>query len=195
MNGELAILAKIRYKPLLYLGEKNLQKLFIFLDGFLACEQLNNPEYISPLICFNDFVAYKYHNNRDSLYSVIRQQTQSEDMAFDLFFDILDEYLLLEPYKKNKFYFDAVNMLYNIKSIIPLKNYFDCNVEVYPDYADFPQFVNAYYKNNAENDWAKLILGKTESVLLANNKFEQLLEMYLKNNRDGQSGDGFVIDD
>lgn len=96
MNQELAsILARIREKPNMYLGQKSISLLYSFLCGYSVC-LLEHTNYTDDLFYheFQTFVANRYNIVTDQNWcSILRFFSNDETDAFNLFFELLDEYL------------------------------------------------------------------------------------------------------
>lgn len=99
-KAELQILRDIRRAPQKYLGDINLDKLFTYLDGFVMCEHLHDPDYDSPLLYLNEFVMQAYGEWDCNISQILRNHTKSEEEAFFLFFSLVDEFLPLSPAQK-----------------------------------------------------------------------------------------------
>lgn len=103
MNSIITVLNRIEKNPLLYLGQKNLRSLRAFIDGYIICEQDNNKKESS--IIFENFI--KYFNDIfgvQSYYdfcSVLRNQYESEEEAFDSFFKLFNNFII-QSQTKNK---------------------------------------------------------------------------------------------
>lgn len=87
---------KIEKNPLLYLGEKDLRRLRSFITGYLICEADNNQN--ESMMFFESFK--KYFNGIYGLRSyfdwcsILRQESHSEEDAFDKFFELFNAFLL-----------------------------------------------------------------------------------------------------
>ncbi len=95
MNSLITILKKIEKNPLLYLGKKDLRRLQSFITGYLTCEEDNNEN--ESTMFFDSFKNYF-----NSIYglrsyydfcSIICQELQSEEEAFDKFFELFNAFL------------------------------------------------------------------------------------------------------
>lgn len=95
MNSITNILKRIEEKPLLYLGEKDLRRLRSFITGYLICEADNNQN--ESMMFFESFK--NYFNGIYGLRSyydwcsVLRQESDSEEEAFDKFFELFNSFL------------------------------------------------------------------------------------------------------
>lgn len=101
MNELLEILEEIKKRPQLYLGRKSLELLNAFISGFYVCQcryqnrHLNITEYY--LSGFQTFIEQKYNlDTTHSWSSLIRFFCSSDEEAFDKFYVLLNEYLLLD---------------------------------------------------------------------------------------------------
>lgn len=90
------LLNKIEYRPELYLGEKSIVKLRIYLMGFAY--GLTYPDLNEPLYDFQLFIEYKYNNSRKTALgwdSILLKYTNgNEEMALNLFFKELKIFML-----------------------------------------------------------------------------------------------------
>lgn len=90
-----ALLDNIQKRPLIYLGKKSLDRLHMFLCGYifsLADDKTENPAW-NCLSGFQTFVADRYQVT-DTLNwsSIIRRSVETEEAAFDTFFELWAEY-------------------------------------------------------------------------------------------------------
>lgn len=89
------ILKKIEEQPILYLGSKNLSRLRFFISGYITCEEENGIN--DSLYIFEDFKKYfnkiygvvSYYSYAD----VIRNVSETEEEAFDKFFELFNDFL------------------------------------------------------------------------------------------------------
>ncbi len=92
-----SLINKIRQRPAMYLGCKSLTAFYHFLGGYrMACSLhsiddglgLNIPQD------FHDWVAYRTHfrESTSGWCSMIVSTTESEETAFDRFFELLEEH-------------------------------------------------------------------------------------------------------
>jgi hypothetical protein len=102
MDDLVELLYEIRKKPLLYFGgRKTLAHLEHFICGFVTGREGTNKEidestnWFSPSIgAFQSFVVKKYQITiSQSWCNIIEFHTSSENEAFNLFFNLLDEFL------------------------------------------------------------------------------------------------------
>ena len=104
----LSLLDQIRKRPGMFLGSKSLTGLYHFIHGYGAgyrdaCRD-NNFKNISDEIIpreFHDWCAYRNHfpESTSGWRNMICSVTESEELAFDYFFQLLDEYVSREPRK------------------------------------------------------------------------------------------------
>ena len=89
------LLEKIRERPGIYLGEKDLFRLRHLLDGYLLREKEINPEYRGAFWNgFNRYVEQYYRiNTTQGWCRIIEFFSTSRADAFDIFFLRYDEYL------------------------------------------------------------------------------------------------------
>ena len=101
MSSIISILRRIDEKPLLYLGKKDIGRLRFFITGYLICEEDNNQSESTEI--FESFKKYF-----DTIYgirsyydyaSVLRQQFNSEEEAFDKFFELFNQFLFQKEIK------------------------------------------------------------------------------------------------
>lgn len=85
------MLNEIKAKPGVYIGEKNLERLAMYLTGYVSClvELTNKTTYF--LIEIQSFIADYYNINSDQYWvDIIRFYTLSEEEAYDKFYELLD---------------------------------------------------------------------------------------------------------
>jgi len=84
---------KARYN--IYIGGKSLVFLKAFIDGYIDRECELNPNFQSSFFHFGNFVASHYggkHQN-ENWERIITAYTLSEEMAFEKFYEFLDNFL------------------------------------------------------------------------------------------------------
>ena len=94
MNAITNILMEIEKKPFLFFKEKDLRLLQCFIDGYLTCEYDNNQN--ESLMLFQSFRKYFqgiYGLSTRGWCSILRQESQSEEEAFDKFFELFNAFL------------------------------------------------------------------------------------------------------
>ena len=93
----ITLLKKIEANPQLFLGaEKDLTRLRFLIEGYLICEADNGKT--EPMMLFEDFKSYfnsiyglrSYYSYAD----ILRQETPSEEEAFDKFFELFNQFLI-----------------------------------------------------------------------------------------------------
>jgi len=101
MDDLIKLLNEIRKKPVLYFGNRRtLADLSNFIFGFVAGREGTNKEIDGSTNWFNpangsfhDFVVKKYQINFSQSWSnIIEFHSSSENEAFELFFELLDEF-------------------------------------------------------------------------------------------------------
>lgn len=95
----ITLLNKIEANPQLFLGaEKDLTRLRFLIEGYLICEDDNGRT--EPMMLFEKFK--KYFNGIYGLRSyycyadILRQESSSEEEAFDRFFELFNQFLVQE---------------------------------------------------------------------------------------------------
>ena len=94
MNGITNILIEIEKRPFLFFKEKDLRLLYCFIDGYLTCEYDNNRN--ESWIFYESFKKYFqgiYGLSARGWCSILRQESQSEEEAFDKFFELFNAFL------------------------------------------------------------------------------------------------------
>lgn len=96
---ERSLLSKIRRRPPMFVGEYSLSKLRNFFDGYNYA--LDNQHCIIPKE-FNEFVLkkYKIHPDNMSYVTAILQNMPDGKEAIEVFFNLLDEFLEVNGFKK-----------------------------------------------------------------------------------------------
>ena len=93
-NFEELLLVKIREMPALYIGKKSVERLRAFVDGYSTCFGEIYGKEPTILTGFNQYVAQKYKINTDHDWSsIIQFFSNTEESAFDMFYQLLDEFL------------------------------------------------------------------------------------------------------
>jgi phosphoribosylanthranilate isomerase len=95
------LLLMIHCRPQMYLGEKSLSKLWVFLEGFSTALYLSNANFDKGKYDTEEFrewmgekVGYGYPNSIDCMTHILRKLNNDEEKAFDLFFALLEEFKL-----------------------------------------------------------------------------------------------------
>ena len=107
MASIITVLKRIEENPLLYLGKKDVGRLRNFITGYLICEEDNGKNE-------STFIFESFKDYFNSIYglrsyydysSVIRQECQSEEEAFDKFFQLFNEFFVrsIFSYKYHNF--------------------------------------------------------------------------------------------
>ena len=94
MNSIKNILMEIEKRPILFFKEKDLRLLYCFIDGYLTCEYDNNRN--ESWIFYESFKKYFqgiYGLSARGWCSILRQESQSEEEAFDKFFELFNAFL------------------------------------------------------------------------------------------------------
>lgn len=108
MDTTMELLNRIKKRPGLYLGERSLIRLKAFTDGYVTrlCDE--NPQYqCNWYYGFQCYIYDKFKVPWDDLLRCyeteynceyyIQQSTSSDEKAFDLYFQFLDEFLKNRP--------------------------------------------------------------------------------------------------
>lgn len=88
------LLYDIKDRPGVYIGNKSLERLAMFLNGYISCmvEMTNKTTYF--LIEIQDYVAQHYNIQFEQHWSeIIKLHTQSEEEAYDKFYELLNEFV------------------------------------------------------------------------------------------------------
>ena len=94
MNTITNILMAIEKKPFLFFKEKYLRLLHCFIDGYLICEYDNNRNESHMLFqSFRKYFQGIYGLSTRCWSSILRQESQSEEEAFDKFFELFNAFL------------------------------------------------------------------------------------------------------
>lgn len=92
----ITLLKKIEANPQLFLGTvRDLTRLSFLIEGYLICEEDNGKT--EPMMLFEDFKSYfnsiyglrSYYSYAD----ILRQESASEEEAFDKFFVLFNQFL------------------------------------------------------------------------------------------------------
>ena len=90
------LLLKIKERPGMYLGKKSIIRLNMFISGYYLRQYEIDYSYRSILEKFGDFVNdYCLTNARAAGWAtnIYRYAKKDDEKAFDLFFELLDEFL------------------------------------------------------------------------------------------------------
>lgn len=94
MNSIKNILMEIEKRPFLFFKEKDLRLLHCFIDGYLTCEYDNNRNESHMLFqSFRKYFQGIYGLSTRCWSSILRQESQSEEEAFDKFFELFNAFL------------------------------------------------------------------------------------------------------
>lgn len=89
-------IALIRKRPMMFIAEKSVSNLHIFLNGFEFAQDREEGVSIEPLpfAHFTAFVSYKYQKPAPMGWSriILSQTDHDEEKGLDLFFRLLDEF-------------------------------------------------------------------------------------------------------
>lgn len=87
----------IKFRPEMYLGEKNIQTLYDFLNGYTmglhACGFGSEAEILKD---FQDWLYVRLKKNASSLHwgnLILKVKANNSKLAFDYFFELFDEFL------------------------------------------------------------------------------------------------------
>ena len=94
----LALVEKIRVMPGMYLGKRSLVALNHFMGGYSAKEYEIGSDSRIPVVDLRDFEGYiesLYGLNATTkdAFTLIAENTKSDEEAFQRFFELLDDYL------------------------------------------------------------------------------------------------------
>lgn len=94
MDNAYELMKKIREKPGLYLGEKSLTRLNFFIFGYEHKEQELGLQLTNEIAGFDEFTREKYGDKMTlNCWERVLRNTDSEEVAFDKFFELLDEFM------------------------------------------------------------------------------------------------------
>lgn len=86
---------KIKENPKKYIGQKSLERLDLFIFGYMISQLDLDGTYSNWLSEFSDFTEKKYNMYYNLRYSqIIRLFSASDEHAFDVFYELLDEFYL-----------------------------------------------------------------------------------------------------
>jgi len=86
-------LYSIKKNPIIYIGKRSIILLRAYIDGYVDRIMEENPDYTSTFWGFHDYVVeyYKVFSNHN-WDRIITAYTSDDDMAFDMFYTLLDKY-------------------------------------------------------------------------------------------------------
>ena len=89
------MLAKLRLQPSLYIGQPNVESLFLYLAGYRTAVQQHTTHDMSRYVEFIDalYSKYGYGGGGHSWASVLAQKAGNDANDLDLFFTELDTFL------------------------------------------------------------------------------------------------------
>lgn len=91
MNNLENLLLKIRTSPNIYIGKKSLEILSAFISGYSVCIYDIKGVYPDYLDGFQEYVECQYNiNSSHSWTSIIQRFSNTEEEAFDRFYELLD---------------------------------------------------------------------------------------------------------
>ena len=93
------ILQKIKKRPGLYLGIKSLTRLSAFIDGFEFCMYDSGEKKSKLFDGFDEYIRERYgiHTTPGTEDIILFFALFDEGLAFDRYFELLDEFLKLHP--------------------------------------------------------------------------------------------------
>lgn len=98
INHIYEFLQSVRKRPQMYIGEKSMTKLWIFLDGFYSGMTLGNRFDTKKFFSreFREWVnqKVKIEDSYSWMSNILRKANNNEEQAYDLFFTLLEEYKL-----------------------------------------------------------------------------------------------------
>lgn len=84
---------KIKENPNKYIGQKSLERLDLFIFGYMLSQLDSDGTYSKWLSEFSEFIVKKYNIYYNVRYSqIIRLFSVSDEHAFDKFYELLDEF-------------------------------------------------------------------------------------------------------
>lgn len=98
INHIYEFLQAVRKRPWMWIGEKSLTKLWIFLDGFYSGMSFGNKFDTKKFFSteFNEWVDQKVElensNSSGWVLNILRKTNNDEELAYDLFFALLEEF-------------------------------------------------------------------------------------------------------
>ncbi len=125
--GERKLLSSIKALPGIYIGSKNLSNLEHFIHGYdtaMLFLGINDKHVIIPE-GMQEYVESKYnvsHYTTKSYFSIMAENSDDEEQAFELFFDVLDEYLLSIDREVLPAWNDAKDSIKQIKALLSLSS-------------------------------------------------------------------------
>ena len=88
------VLNEVKERPGVYIGKKSLERLAMYITGYVSCMVELTGETTNFLIDIQEYVANHYNINSDQYWvDIIRFYTLSEDEAYDKFYELLYEFL------------------------------------------------------------------------------------------------------
>ena len=98
----LALLKELRVRYGVHIGEKSLKLLGVYLSGYVHAQLDLIPDFLKSQDLgwfeFERFISDRYNPKKLTLnsFSLIRMQCESDEEAFDMFYELLDEFLAME---------------------------------------------------------------------------------------------------
>ena len=87
------LLLTLKKRPLLFLGEKSLERLFLFISGYLHCMQETDNKIPSFLPGFQEFIEKRYKVTLAYHWSTIIEFFEpGREESFDKFYKLLEEF-------------------------------------------------------------------------------------------------------
>lgn len=94
MDKIISILYKIKSHPGMYIEKKSIKNLKVFLNGYYIGIYENDRDFSSVFDSFQHFIMQKYNDNRSLSWSdIISEDAKNAPDAFNVFYDLLEEYL------------------------------------------------------------------------------------------------------
>ena len=85
---------EIEKKPFLFFKEKDLRLLHCFIDGYMTCEYYSNQNEARMFFqSFQEYFQGIYGLSTRSWSSILRLESQSEEEAFDKFFELFNAFV------------------------------------------------------------------------------------------------------
>ncbi len=93
-----ALLNEIRRRPGMFLGRASLVRLVPFVDGYaLAIDRMKSDSRYVLMAEFRDWIQARYGSTKVAWETLILQDSKDDAAAFDHFWRLMDEFLVLHP--------------------------------------------------------------------------------------------------
>lgn len=126
--GERKLLSCIRHIPGIFIGKANLTYLEHFIHGYNTAMYFTGVKDNHNILPdgFNSFIALKYNLSEycpKNAFTLIIENTSDEENAFDLFFNLLDEYLVSLKFKPIPLWNVKKDSINQLKTILASDNH------------------------------------------------------------------------